>query len=203
MSELWNRTPAPPPRHPAVRAPSPNPRPCSNILNVPPPVHPSLPPRPPPSPRPDARLEYFGPEPTHSLATTSFDVPRAPHIQRPSPPVPPNCPDDPRPFSENAAASTSTVDVKSVEPPVPPPESSNISPELPPPVSPANTLNSITSLSTTPPPVHDARNARSFTLDSAYEATLSEKELHDLYDDEEIDRFLHLFSVVRRSLVNL
>ena len=50
-----------------------------------------------------------------------------------------------------------------------------------------------------PPPVHNATKARSLTVDSAYEATLSEKELRDLYDDEEIDHFLRLFSAVGYS----
>jgi len=49
-----------------------------------------------------------------------------------------------------------------------------------------------------PPPAH---HARSLTVDSADEATLSEKELRDLYDDEEIDRFLRLFSAVGCSVL--
>ena len=206
MSELRNRTLAPPPpKHPASRVSSPDP--LWNFLNVPPPpVHPShppLPPRPALSPRPDAQLEHLGPELTPSQATTSLDVPHPPHIQRLPPQLPPRHPGNPRLPSNNAVVSTSSVDVKPTEPPVPPPQRPSISPELPPPVSPATSFNSITSSPTTQPPVHHARETHSFTSDSAYEATLSEQALRDLYDDEEIDRFLRLFSVVRCSLVYL
>jgi hypothetical protein len=52
-------------------------------------------------------------------------------------------------------------------------------------------------------PVQHARRAGSLDSDSAYETTLSEKELRDLYDDEEIDRFLRLFSAVGLLAVNM
>lgn len=197
MPELRNRTLAPPPpRHPAVRPPSPNPQPFSNILNIPPPpvhpLHPSLPPRPPPSPRQDARLEHFGPEPTPPQAT-SLDTHHIPHTQTPPPPIPLNLPGDPPSFSENVVASTSNTDVEPIEPLDSPPQHRSISPEVPLPTSPASSINSIT-------PVRHATEAGSSTLDPAYEATLSENGLRDLYDDEEIDRFLRFFSIVRCSL---
>ncbi|KAF9654351.1 hypothetical protein BDM02DRAFT_138295 [Thelephora ganbajun] len=199
MSELRNRILAPPPpRHPNVRPPSPNSQPRSTYLNLPPPpvhpAHPPLPPRPPPNPQPDARLDYFSPEPIPSQVASPVDVLHTPRIQRLSPPVLPNRPSNLRSFSENVVASTSGVDVKPVGIPAPPPKHTSISPELPPPVSRTSSFNSITGSQTTPPPAHHTRKARSLTSDSAYEATLSEKELRDLYDDEEIDRFLHLFS---------
>jgi len=202
MSELRNRTLAPPPpRHPTVGQPSPTPHPRSNGFNAPPPppVHPShppLPPRPPPSPRQDARADYFSPESILPQVAAPLDVPYTPQIQRVPPPVPPNRPGNPRSFSENVVASTSNVDVKPVESPIPPPKHPSTPPELPPPVSRTSSFNSITSSTTIPPPVHHARQASSLTLNSTYEATLSEKELRDLYDDEEIDRFLRLFSAV-------
>lgn len=205
MSEPRDRTLAPPPRHPAARPPSPHSRPHSNILNVPPrPVHPSHPPLPtwpPPSPRQDTRSEYFGSEPILPQPTSSLDVPHT-HIQK-SPPVPPNCPDNLHPFSEDAVGSTPSFDARPVEPPVPHPQHQSISPELLPPASPASSFSSIKSSQTAQQPLDHARQAGSLTSDSAYEATLSEKELRDLYDDEEIDRFLRLFSVVCCPLVYL
>jgi hypothetical protein len=197
MSEIRNRAfPPPPPRHPTARPPSPNSYARSSGLNAPPPpVHPShppLPPRPPPSPRPDVRLDNPGPE---SQVASPLDVHYTPVIQRLPPPVPPNRPGNPRSLSENVVASTPSIEVE----PAGPPKHPSISPELPPPVSRRSSFNSITGSTATapsPPPVHHARNARSFTTDSAYEDTLSEKELRDLYDDEEIDRFLRLFSAV-------
>lgn len=122
------------------------------------------------------------------VATTS-DVSQIPHVQTPPPPVPPN-----RPIPEDVAAYTSGVDIDPVESLVPPPNHSGVSPESPPPISRTSSLSSITSFSTIPPPLHHARKARSFTTESSHEAGLSEKELRDLYDDEEIDRFLRLFS---------
>lgn len=204
MSELRNRALAPPPpRHPAARPPSPNPhnRP-SNFGSPPPPIHPShpsLPPRPPP--RPDARFDYSAELPPSQVAPP-FDVPYTPAIQRLPPPVPPNLPGDPRSFPENNVGSTSNADVEPVGTPTPPPKYPSNPLELPPPVSRASSFNSITDSLVTappPPPVHHAGKARSLTVNSAYEATLSEKELRDLYDDEEIDRFLRLFSAVGYS----
>ena len=192
----------PPPRHPAARPPSPNPQHRPGILNVPPPpVHPSLPPRPPPSPRPDVQSENFDAEPTHFQEATPLGVPHTTHIRRLPPPVPPNLPSNPRPPSENVTGSTSGVDVEIVGAPVPSPQHPNISPELPPPVDPvASSFHSTASSSTTQQPVYHSRVSPSSTSGMAYETTLSEKELRDLYDDEEIDRFLHLFSVVRSPL---
>ena len=201
MSGLRNRTLAPPPpRHPAVRPPSPNPHPRSNGLNVPPspvyPSHPSLPPRPPSGPRPDVTTDYPSHEPIPSQVEALSDAPGIPDIQRESPPVSPNRPGNPRSFSENLVASTSSVDVKPVGSPIPPLKYPSTSPELLPPVSRTSSFNSIASSLAIPPPVHHAMTTPSLSSDSAYEATLSEKELRDLYDDEEIDRFLRLFSAV-------
>lgn len=205
MSELRNRTLVPPPpRHPGARPPSPHTQPRSNTLNVPPPPvhpsHPSLPPRPPPSPQQDARLEYFSSESVPSQAAT-FGVPRTPPVQIAPPPVPANRPGNPRSTSGGSAISVSSVDVKSIESPVLPPKHPGVPPEFPPPISRTNSLSSITGPSAIPPPVHHARQDRSLTLDSAHEATLSEQELRDLYDDEEIDRFIRLFSAVGCSTV--
>jgi len=196
MSEPRNRSLAPPPpRHPAARPPSPNLHPRPNNLNTPPPpIHPSQPPlpsRPPPSPQPDARPDYSGPEPIPFQVAPPLDVSYTPHVQRQPPPVLPDRPGNPRSFSDNVVASTPNLDVK--------PAGNSISPELPPPVSRTSSYNSITGSPAIPPPLHHARKERSNTLDSAYEATLSEKELRDLYDDEEIDRFLRLFSAVGSS----
>lgn len=196
MSELRNRTLAPPPpRHPTA-----NPYGRSGALNVPPPPvhpsHPSLPPRPPPSPRPDARSEYFSNESIHSQVAAPLDTPYM--AQGPPPPVPPNRPANPQSFSENVVASTSSLDLNSVGTPNPPPEHPSISPELLPPVSRASPVSSITGspvVAPPPPPVHHARKEHSLA-DPADEDTLSEKELRDLYNDEEIDRFLRLFSAV-------
>lgn len=207
MSELRNRTLVPPPpRHPAARPPSPGAHTRSSFNAPPPPVHPlhpSLPPRPQPSPRPGARSDYFSPEPAPPQVNPSLDTPHSPAIQRLPPPIPPNRPSNPRSFSENVVGSTSSVDVKPVWTTVPPPKRPIIPPELPPPVSRETFFNSITEphvmAPSPPPPLHHATRARSLTADSAYEATLSEKELRDLYDDEEIDRFLRLFSAVRYS----
>lgn len=203
MSELRNRTfpPPPPPRHPAARPPSPNSHVRPSNLNAPPPVHPpppSLPPRPPPSPRPDSRSEYFSREPIPSQGSSPSDVPHTSVIQGPSPPVPPNRPSNPLSSSENIVRSTSSVDVEPVGATIPPPKHPS---ELPPPVSPSSSFNSITgspAIAPPPPPVHHARKERSLTADSAHEDSLSEKELRDLYNDEEIDRFLRLFSAVGR-----
>ena len=200
MSELRNRTiPPPPPRHPTVRSQSPSP--CTNGLNPPPPVHPSLPPLPPPSPRPDARTDSSRPDPIPSQVAAPLDVPYTSHIHRVPLQVPPDRPGNPRSLSENFVASTSGVDVKPARSPIPPPKYPSTSPELPPPVSRTSSFNSTTGSPAIPPPVHHAREARSLTSDTAYEATLSEQELRDLYDDEEIDRFLRLFSAVSCSLL--
>jgi hypothetical protein len=196
MSGLRNRTLAPPPpRHPNARPPSPNPLPRSSGPNVPPPpVHPShppLPPRPPPSPRPDVRTGYSNHETIPSQVETLSDVPHIPDIQRVPPPVPPNRLGNPHSFSENVVASTSSLDVKPVGSPVPPPSTL---PELLPPVSRTSSFNSAMGSSAIPPPVHHAPSL--LASDSAYEAALSEEELRDLYDDEQIDHFLRLFSDV-------
>ena len=193
MSDLRNRTFAPPPpRHPTARPPSPDSRARSSALNAPPPPNypspPQLPPRPPPSPRPDVGSDYPSLKPIPSQAASSLDVPYTPAIQRLPPPVAPNRPGSPRSFSENAVGSMPSADVNPTRAPTPPPE-------LPPPVSRAGSFNSITD---SPPPVHHAKTTGSAT-DSANEDTLSEKELRDLYHDEEIDRFLRLFSAVGRS----
>ena len=205
MSEPRNRTLAPPPpRHPTVRPPSPTQYPRNGLSAPPPPVHPShppLPPRPRPSPRPDARTDYFSPEPTPPQVTAPLDVSYTSQVQRVPPPIPPNRPGNPRSFSDDVVASTSSVDVEPDGSPISLPKHPNISSESPPPVSRTSSFNSITSSTTIPPPAHHARKARSLTSDSAYEATLSEKELRDLYDDEEIDRFLRLFSAVSCSLL--
>ena len=200
MSELRNRTLAPPPpRHPAVRPPSPNPHTRSSNFNAPPlpvPAHPSLPPRPPP--RQDARFDYSAELPP-SQVVPPLDTPYTPAIQRLPPPVSPMLPGDPRSFSENGIGSTSSADVGPVGTPTPPPRYPSNPLELLPPVSRASSFHSITDsqvMVPPPPPVHHAGQARSLTVDSTYEATLSEKELRDLYDDEEIDRFLRLFSAV-------
>lgn len=192
MSELRNRTLPPPPRHPISTPPSPGFQPRSSVLNAqPPPTHPShAPSRPPPSPRQNARLEYFGPEPIPSQVAAPLDAPPTPPIQRLPPPVPTNRPGNPDSLSEDLVASTSSVNAKPVG-----------SPELPQPAPRSSSPNSIANSSTIPPPSHHARKARSLTSDSAYETTLSEKELRDLYDDEEIDRFLRFFSTVRYSNV--
>lgn len=204
MSELRNRTfPPPPPRHPNARPPSPKPYVHSSGLNPqPPPVHPlhpSLPPRPPPSPRQDARLEHFSREPIPPQAAPPLDIPYTPVIQKLTPPIPPNRPGNPRSTSENVVGSTSSVDDNPVGTPTSPPKHPS---DLPPPVSRTSSFNSITgspAITTPPPPVHHVRKARSLTTESAYEDTLSEKELRDLYDDEEIDRFLLLFTAVSCS----
>jgi len=200
MSELRNRTLVPPPpRHPTVGSPPANPY-SSSGLNVPPPPvhppHPSLPPRPPPGPRSDARTDHSSHESIPSQSEALSDVPYIPGIQRVPPPLPPNRPGNPRSFSDNTVASTSSLDVKPVGSPIPPPKYPNTSPELPPRVSRTSSFNSITDSPVVPPPVHHARRAPSPTPDPAYEATLSERELRDLYDDEEIDRFIRLFSAV-------
>jgi hypothetical protein len=200
MSELRNKTLAPPPpRHPTVRAPSPTLPPRPNRLNPPPPpvhpLHPSLPPRPPPSPRPDAGVANTSSDPIPLQGVAPLDIPYS-NIQGVPPPAPPNRPDDTRSVSEETVASTSSVDLKPVGSPIPPPKHPSISPELPPPISRTSSFNSTAGSPPEPPPVHHARRARSLTSESAYEATLPERELRDLYDDEEIDRFLRLFSAV-------
>ena len=209
MSELRNRTLAPPPpRHPTARPPSPNPPPLPNRFNLPPPPvhpsHPSPPHQPPPSPRPDARITNPSPDPISPQVAAPLDIPYS-HIQGVPPPALPNRPDNTRSVSEETVASTSSIGTKPVGSPVPPPKHPDILPELPPPISRTSSFNSIADSPPKPPPTHHARKARSFTSESAYEATLSERELRDLYDDEEIDRFLRLFSAVGvpRCAVNL
>ena len=198
MSELRNRTfPPPPPRHPNARPPSPNQYAHASGLNVPPPpVHPShppLPPRPPPSPRTDAMSEYFDREPIPSYVVPPSDTSYAPVIQRLPPPVPPNRPGNSRSSSENVVESTSIVDGGPVGTPILLPRRPS---DLPPSVSRTSSITGSPAIAPPSPPVHHASQARSLTADSAYEDTLSEKELRDLYDDEEIDRFLRLFSAV-------
>ena len=197
MSESRSRTLAPPPpRHPTVRAPSPTLPPRPNRFNPPPPpVHPSRPPQTPPSPRLDARITNSSPDPIPPQGAAPSDIPYS-NIQGVPPPAPPNRPDNTRSVSEESVASTSSVDIKPVGSSIPPPKHPNISPEFPPPISRTSSFNSIAGFPPEPPPIHHARAARSFTSESAYEATLSERELRDLYDDEEIDRFLRLFSAV-------
>ena len=193
MSELRNRTLVPPPpRHPAIGPPSPNPQ-RSNILNAPPPpVHPSRPmpslvPRP-PSPRPDSRLVDSDLEPT-SRATASPDVPHILQPQRSSPTLH----NDLHSISGDAVASTQTLGAKPAKSLVPNPSTSS---ELPPPISRTSSFGSTADSPIVPPPVDHARKSRASDSESHHEATLSEKELRDLYDDEEIDRFLRLFTTV-------
>ena len=209
MSELRSRTLAPPPpRHPTARSPTPTLPPRPNRFNPPPPPvhpsHPSLPPQPPLGPRPDARITNSSPDPMPPQGAAPLDTAYS-NAQGVPPPGPPNLPDITRSISEETEASTSSVDIKPVGSPIPPPKHPNVSPEFPQPISLTSSLNSTTGSPPEPPPMDHARRASSFTSESAYEATLSERELRDLYDDEEIDRFLRLFSAVGvlRLVVNL
>lgn len=197
MSDPRKTLAPPPPRHPAVRPPSPNFLPYPNISSAPPPLHPShppLPPRPPPSLRPDIGLEYSGSGPTPSRIQATLDVPGTPHVQ-----ASPSLILQDSPVFGDAITPTSSADIRPTGSPPPPPEHSNTSPELLLPVSRKGSFSSITNPATIPPPIHHARKARSFSSDLSFECTLSEEDLRDLYDDEEIDRFLRLFSNVGRS----
>jgi hypothetical protein len=190
-SELRHRMLQPPPQHPSnscllSTTPVSLPKAARDRTPSPQPSQPRLPPRP----------AYYLPVPDDEIIGDKL---QEGFCSQPQPSPPPKHPSHPRQSAESTISTSCQSALLKRSPVINESAASDfiLHPQLhPPDVSRVDQVNVSMSQHT----LEQRVRSSSFESSSSYEKSLSEQELRDLYDDEEVDRFLRFFSAVSCSL---